>query len=336
MPFERKVPPLERKRQYDGEGKALVGHAWESIQPLSDADLQYDFGFLDAWRERWDEFRSRPDKQARLLAGLRKVERLWSIETGVIEGLYTIHRGTATTLLEHGFVPNVIRKEHTNIDPDLLLAILRDHEASVELVHGYIREDRPLSPHAMRELHACITAHQDTHFAVDSLGRHVHRHLPKGKFKQYPNNPTRSDGLVHQYAPPEQVDSEIANLLQMYGVYQTSVHPILCTAWLHHRFVQIHPFADGNGRTGRAVMNWHLIREGHLPIAVTNSNRPAYIHALERADEGDLTLLVNLLCNLTRTMVHMVVGNGDESSAILGPPVPPEEMAMGDYPGLRK
>ncbi len=146
---------------------------------------------------------------------MKQIERLWSIETGVIESLYTIDRGIAALLLTNGFVHNIIKAPHTNIDPDLLLQILRDHEASVEQVHGYIRDGYPLSPYRMRELHACITAHQDTHFAVDSLGRHVDRPLVRGKFKKkfkkYPNNPTRTDGRVHQYAPPEQVDSEIAN-----------------------------------------------------------------------------------------------------------------------------
>ena len=88
----------------------------------------------------------------------------------------------------------MIRPEYTNIEPGLLLAILRDHEASVELVPGYIRGERPLSPHAMRELHACIIAHPATHLAVDSLGRHVHRPLRKGAFKVYPDNPTRTGG----------------------------------------------------------------------------------------------------------------------------------------------
>lgn len=108
---------------------------------------------------------------------MRRLERLWSIETGVIEGLYTLNRGTTTTLLEHGFVPNIIEAQHTNIDAVLLLDILRDHELSVELVHGYIREGHALSPQMMRDLHACITAHQGTHLAVDSLGRRVNRPL---------------------------------------------------------------------------------------------------------------------------------------------------------------
>lgn len=336
--FEQPAPRPDRKRRYDAEGRALVGHAWESIRPLSAADRRYDFGEVDTWRERWDRFRARPDAQPQLRRGLAKLERLWSIETGIIEGLYTLNRGTTTTLLEHGFVADVIRPEHTNIDPGLLLAILRDHEASVELVHGYIREERPLSPHTMRELHACIVAHQDTHLAVDSLGRHVHRPLRKGAFKMQPNNPTRTDGRVHQYAPPEQVDSEIARLVDQYRAYDDNpdIHPLLCAAWLHHRFVQIHPFADGNGRTARALMNWHLIKRAYLPIAVADHNRVGYIHALELADAGDLSVLVRFLCKLTRSMVYIVVGDDVVAADILGPAVRPGDRGLDDYPGRRK
>ena len=62
----------------------------------------------------------------------------------------------------------------------------------------------------------------------------------------------------------------------------------------------------------------------------------SYLHALERADRGNLSQFVDFLCHLTRGMVRVVVGNGEESKAILGSPFPPEEMTMGDYPGLRK
>ncbi|MYC64647.1 MAG: Fic family protein [Caldilineaceae bacterium SB0661_bin_34] len=254
-----------------------MGHAWKAIEPLAKRDLEYDFTFLNGWRDRWVAFRHWAEWRNLYAHSALRLERLWAIETGVIERLYTLNRGTITTLLDRGFVPDIIEARHTNIDPALLLDILRDHEASIELVHGYIREDRALLPHMMRELHACITAHQDTHRAVDSLGRHVDRRLAKGDFKKYPNNPTRPDGLVHQYAPPEQVDSEIANLVRWYEVHEATAHPVLTAAWLHHRFAQIHPFADGNGRTGRALMNWHLMKHGYLPIAVMDSDRTATV-----------------------------------------------------------
>ncbi len=329
------VPSSEDGQRWASPRTRDVGHWWEPIKPLTEADAQYDFEFLDAWSALWGKFRARPDVQQRLVVGVQKLERLWSIETGVIEGLYTLHRDTVTTLLDVGFVPGVILDEHTNINPDLLLSILKDHEASVELVHGYIRDGRPLSPYTIRELHACITDHQDTHLAVDSLGRRVHRPLLKGEFKVWPNNPTRPDGKIHQYAPPEQVDSEIAALVEQYEVYSDSAHPILCAAWLHHRFVQIHPFADGNGRTGRALMNWHLIKQDCLPIAVPTHNRQNYFHALGRADNGYLAPFVGFLGYLSRGMVRLVVGDDAEARSILGPPHPPD-MTLGYQPDPMK
>ncbi len=330
-PPPRRVPEQRTKRPVD--------YAWQPLQGLSSADLQYDFGRAEDWKARWDAFRARPDVQARLQTGLQRMERLWSIETGIIEGLYTLNQGTTTTLLEYGFVPNVIRAQDTNIEPERLLLILNDHHTSVGLVHGYIRDERPLSAHTIRELHACITSHQDTHDAVDSLGHRVQRPLRRGVFKHYPNNSTRLDGWVHQYCPPEQVDSELARLLHLYEIYNrqtTSCHPALCAAWLHHRFVQIHPFADGNGRVARALMNWHLIRADFLPVAITHTRRIPYLHALNRADAGDLVPFMEFVLRSLRHMVHQVVGDADESLAILGPEVPPEDNHRDDYPGWRK
>ena len=270
--------------------------------------------------------------------GIQQVERLWSIETGIIEGLYTLNRGTTTTLLEHGFVPELVKSQDTNIAPCQLIAILQDHQSSVELVHGYIREERPLSAHTIRELHACITAHQETHEAMDSLGRRVKRPLRRGVFKQYSNNPTQPVGRVHGYCLPEQVDSEIERLNNLYEIYEEreDIHPVLCAAWLHHRFVQIHPFADGNGRVARALMNWHLIKQEFLPVAITHPRRLPYLHALVQADAGDLIPFVEFLLRAARRMVHRVVGDEDTSLALLGSALPAEDNHRDDYPGWRK
>lgn len=82
-------------------------------------------------------------------------------------------------------------------------------------------------------------------------------------------------------------------------------------------------------------MNWHLLKHGYLPIAVASHNRAGYIHALEQADGSDLSVLVDLY-GLTRSMIHIVVNEAADASAILGPPLPPDELTMGDYSGLRK
>ena len=56
----------------------------------------------------------------------------------------------------------------------------------------------------------------------------------------------------------------------------------------HLRFERIHPFADGNGRTGRALIIWSCLHEGLTPIIIEKEQRKAYINALNRSDAKGL------------------------------------------------
>ena len=60
------------------------------------------------------------------------------------------------------------------------------------------------------------------------------------------------------------------------------------------------------------------------------------MYALEQADGGDLSVLVGLLYRFTRIMIRFVLNDAEEAAVILGAPLPPDELTMGDYPGLRQ
>ncbi len=66
-------------------------------------------------------------------------------------------------------------------------------------------------------------------------------------------------------------------------------------ARLHCRFEAIHPFLDGNGRTGRLVLNLILVRLGYPPAIIYKRQRVDYLRALRRADAGDPGLLGELI-----------------------------------------
>ncbi len=84
-------------------------------------------------------------------------------------------------------------------------------------------------------------------------------------------------------------------------------------AVLHCRFEQIHPFLDGNGRTGRLVLNLILVRLGYPPALIYKRDRNRYLRALRRADNGDpkplgLMIARALLDSLHRFIFPAIAG----------------------------
>jgi hypothetical protein len=154
----------------------------------------------------------------------------------------------------------------------------------------------------INELHAILTRHQDTTTAVDQLGNRFEIPLVKGKYKEQPNNPRRPDNTIHEYCPPVHVDGEMENLLSWLSAYP-EYDPVIVASWLHHRFTQIHPYQDGNGRVARALTTMILLRADLLPLVVDRDLRVQYIGALEAADVGSLAELAGIFARLERTAI---------------------------------
>ncbi|MDQ1286511.1 MAG: hypothetical protein QG622_76, partial [Actinomycetota bacterium] len=145
--------------------------------------------------------------------------------------------------------------------------------------------------------HVTICRAQATHDAVDQFGRLVRSPLRPGSWKTHPNQVIRQDGTALLFCPPEQVDTEIARLVELYRG-SDGLHPLIRAAWLHHAFVSIHPFDDGNGRVARALSLLVLLRNRYAPLVVDRYSRTDYINALETATDGDLRPLVRLFARL--------------------------------------
>jgi Fic family protein len=75
----------------------------------------------------------------------------------------------------------------------------------------------------------------------------------------------------------------------------TSAHPIVRAVWLHARFTYIHPFLDGNGRTGRLMQDFALLSGGLFPTGIPTSKRDDYYDALAAADKSEWSLLLQIV-----------------------------------------
>lgn len=180
------------------------------------------------------------------------------------------------------------------------LSLIRDQRDALEMVMDLVGGTRELTGSYVKELHAGLAAHQDRREAVDTLGRHRTAPLLKGEWKRLPNNPVSPDGRIHEYCPPEFVQDEIDRLLEWHREHEAmGVCPEVEAAWLHHRFAQIHPFEDGNGRVARALTAAVFLKRDLLVLAVRDEpHREAYFDALEAADGGDLKPLVDLFADI--------------------------------------
>jgi Fic family protein len=270
---------------------------WREVEGLPDTNgtLEPLLKTVSALRDAWADALSFASAQEVTAARERRLRR-HAIETGIIERLYDLDWGVTEALVAEGLTSEAASQQG-GISDDVLLTI-RSQYSALDYVSSLVRNDgEELTVTAIRRLHRLITRHQATYEAHDSLGRLVQAQLHHGEWKAQPNHVQRPDGSLLEYAPPEQVQPQIERLIQLYGS-TSSAHPVVRAAWLHHRFICIHPFEDGNGRVARALTLLVLLRAHYAPLVVDRRERQAYIAALDVANDGDLGDLIRLFGRL--------------------------------------
>lgn len=102
---------------------------------------------------------------------------------------------------------------------------------------------------------------------------------------------------VEDFIPPkpEQVEAEFKKLMNWYNKNKKKYHPVVLASYMHAAFEGIHPFTDFNGRTGRLLLNFILLKNGFPGIDIKNKDRMKYYKALQNVQKGDLKPFVNLV-----------------------------------------
>jgi Fic family protein len=269
---------------------------WREVEPVPvvNGDMSNVLASVDTLRSAWEDALRRIG-HAEFGESRRRSLRRHAVETGIIERLYDVDWGVTEALVAEGITADAANRSG-GIDEDTL-AIIRSQLDALEFLTEVARKGEDLSLHFIRQLHALICQEQSTYEARDQFGRVVHATLHCGQWKTHRNHVTRHDGSLLEYTPPEQVQPQMERLIDLYA-NSVDVHPVVRAAWLHHRFILIHPFEDGNGRVGRALTLLVLLRARYAPLVVDRTIRSGYIRALEQANDGDLRPLIRLFARL--------------------------------------
>jgi Fic family protein len=87
---------------------------------------------------------------------------------------------------------------------------------------------------------------------------------------------------------------------------KNKIHPVELAAAFHFKYVFIHPFIDGNGRTARLLMNLILLRNGYPMTVIRTDERDEYMKALERASvEGELEDFISIVTKAAERILDM-------------------------------
>jgi len=93
--------------------------------------------------------------------------------------------------------------------------------------------------------------------------------------------PVKIEGAEHTPPEPEEVRPLLKKMITFYYENKRKIHPFVLACLVHAKFEEIHPFEDGNGRAGRALMNWVLMQAGYPKVFVPVKLRPKYYEALD-------------------------------------------------------
>ena len=211
---------------------------------------------LEGKKRELDRHRPFPPEIVRNLEEQFRLE--WTYNSNAIEGNTLNLRETELVLNRGLTIGKKSLREHFEV---------LNHGEAIALLENVLGKRKDLSEELALSLHALSLKNID----AAEAGR-------------YRRSNVRIVGAAH--IPPQAV--KLPKLMQEFFIwYQERAHtlsPPELAAWVHYKFVRIHPFADGNGRTARLLMNLVLMRNGYPPAVILTVDRKRYHRVLKEAD----------------------------------------------------
>jgi Fic family protein len=216
-------------------------------------ELEVKFRAVDLEKAKLDAAHPLPPHT---VASLReKLNLEWTYHSNAIEG-NTLSLRETKVVLEGITVGGKSIREHFEAT---------NHRDAILYIEEIIAKKEPLSEWKIKHIHSFIVKGIDNEEA--------------GQYRR--ENVTISGAST---TPPHflHLGEEMKRLIS-WNESAMQMNPIARAAELHTRFVQIHPFADGNGRIGRLLLNFELMKAGYPPAVIRKEQRLMYYDALDKA-----------------------------------------------------
>lgn len=210
---------------------------------------------------------------------LQKFRLDWNYHSNHIEGNKLTY-GETKALILHGITAQgKPLKDHIEV---------QGHNEAVKWILDIIKKDVPLTEKFIRELHELVLKNPYEKNAITAEGQPTKKKIVVGKYKTTPNHVRTKTGELFRFATPEETPALMHDLITWYRgkINDDEAKAILVASEFHHKFVKIHPFDDGNGRTARILMNFILMQFGYPPVVLKTEDKENYFSALRQADAG--------------------------------------------------
>lgn len=232
----------------------------------------------------------------------------WNYHSNSLEGNSLTYIETKALLLHGITAQGKPLKDHFEIT---------GHDEAIKWIEDLVKGDYLLTENFIRELHTLLLKSPYEVKAITPDGQPTTRRIAVGQYKTTPNHVKTKTGEIFRFATPEETTpAKMYDLLTWYNAKSSDVetNPILLASEFHYRFIRIHPFDDGNGRTARILMNFILMKYGYPPVIIRTEDKENYFFVLQQADAGIIEPFITYISqNAIRSLQIMISGAKGES-----------------------
>lgn len=249
----------------------------------------------------------RPLNEEDELRIMQKFRLDWNYHSNNLEGNSLTHGETRALILFGITAQGKPLKDHFEIT---------GHDEAIKWIMEIVKEERPITENFIRELHKLILKEPYDVDAITAEGKPTKKRVNIGVYKSSPNHVKTKTGEIFRFASPEETPAKMSDLISWYKsvTENQNINPILVASEFHYKYIRIHPFDDGNGRTARILMNFILMRYGYPPVIIKTEDKQSYFAALQQADTGVLEPFVEYISkNLNDSLRLMIKGAKGES-----------------------